>query len=141
MGCSGESDDRDYLPYVVDVADEHDGHDAESADQHGRAARGTDAEAELESEDWEPAAEDASNSGADVDEHDGQGQSVELEAELRGEVFRQPEEQEPPDGVGHTFADEESPALAIGKQPAPRYLDGGVCRVAADVGHFEGAED
>ena len=60
-----------------------------------------------------------------------------LDAELRFQILRRPEEEEPPHAIGHKLAEDERPCLAIGEAFEEWYLRSFVvslCRVVLGVG-------
>ena len=75
--------------------------------------------AELDEGTREPASADAADGGAVIDDDERQAEVAEIEVESLREIGRQPEQVEPPDGVGEEFADGESPGLAMAQQLDP----------------------
>ena len=67
----------------------------------------------------EPAAADAAHVGHEVDDHERQADGLQVEAVVAVQEVGDPEEVQPPDGVGHELADREGPGLAVGEQLAP----------------------
>jgi Phosphoenolpyruvate carboxykinase len=65
-----------------------------------------------------------------------QRQSGQLQVVGFGEVFRQPEEEEPPDRISHEFTERKRPRLPVRQQVSPGNVDRRLGRVALNVGKF-----
>src|ERR1700733_824049 len=68
---------------------------------------------------WEPAARDAADGGDVVDDDEGHPQLRKTQVKLRGEIRGQPEEIEPPHGIGEELADRIRPRLTMPEQIDP----------------------
>ena len=117
MGCRSEGEQGDGGPVVpvepcVGDGHEDDGKDEQGAGEHGSLASVVDAGAALHEEAGEPAAGDGAEAGGEVDDDDGQTEVLEVETVVFVEVLRQPEEIEPPDGIGESLALGEGPEAA-----------------------------
>ena len=113
---------------------EHDRHHRQRADQHRALACAIDAPAALDEAAREPAAADAADIGQQVDGDERRPEPGEREPVFAVQELRQPEQEEPPDRIGHELRDNESPGLPMAQQLQPRHARGRLFRVAADVG-------
>src|SRR5258705_3671499 len=81
----------------------------------------------------EPAAGDAADVGDQVDDGDGGADFCEYETMLALEEIGNPEEVEPPDGIGEKFADDEGVGLTVREKRGPFDFADGFGRIGADV--------
>ena len=127
-------------PEAGGLGREHDGHHREGAHEHRGLARSVHAPALLDQGGRQPASPDAAHVGHEVDHDEGQPDGLQVEAVVAVEEIGDPEEVQPPDGVGHELADREGPGLAVGEELAPGDGRDPLGRVVADVGHLRGGE-
>src|ERR1700744_4550340 len=120
MRGSGKAEQPNGGPLRIERVDDEDGSYSASADEHGSEARSDGGEAEFAERHGQPSAADAADGRSSVDDDEREAHVLQVEAVLFAEEIRQPEEEEPPDGIGETFTNGKGPCLAIGEQTHPR---------------------
>jgi hypothetical protein len=127
-------------PHAARGRRECDRHDGQRAREHGDLAPRVDVPPSLDQRGRQPAAADAADVGNQIDREERRTDRLEIDAVVAVQEVRNPEQVQPPHGIGHELADRERPRLAVLQQHPPRHVHRRIGRIAADVRELGGAD-
>src|SRR5271168_2998924 len=136
MARSCQPDEQHTRPESLDACDRGDRNNGQGADQHGGLARSVHAPPTLDETHWYPPAHNAANIAHHIDGDQGRAELRNAHAVFTIQIFRQPEQEEPPDGIGQELADDEGPGLAERDQLQPWDLDLFLDGITLDISQF-----
>src|ERR1044072_3241551 len=131
-----QADEPDRHPQIRRAHREDNRHHAQRADEHRRLASRANRPAPLYQIRREPTAPDAAHLRREIDDDERRPQSAQSDAVGLVQKLRQPEEEEPPDGVCEELADGEGPRLPVTQQTRPRNLRRGLFGVTPYIGQL-----
>src|SRR5271167_2513905 len=100
MSSCGKAEKADCLPERMREGHQDDRSCAERTNQHGESTARAKRVSATHGEAGEPSAADASDGRSDVDDDERQAQMAHIDVETLMKELGQPEEIEPPDGIG-----------------------------------------
>src|SRR5579883_1766199 len=139
MASGGESDEESGGPESGDAEGKRNWKNAEGASEHGGFAGEVDGDAAADERGRQPATAHAAEVGNQIDDEDRRAELDEMDAVLALEIVGNPEEIEPPDGVGEEFSGDERPSLTAGNDKRPGDFASGHGGIAANEGQLFGS--